>query len=129
MDLKQFFVILSFIGIVLQTFYSGVILTNYMVNKDFIAKNLCENRDKPMMHCNGKCHLRKQLAEQQKKENAPVQSLKEKLELQFFSKTTPLIFTETDPEIIPFNSTYLFFIPKTTLVSVFHPPCTSVFIS
>jgi hypothetical protein len=113
----------------LQTFYSGVILTSYMVNKDFIAKNLCENRDKPMMHCNGKCHLRKQLAEQQKKEDAPVQSLKEKLELQFFSKTTPLIFTEATPEIIPFNSSYLFFIPKTALASVFHPPRTSVYIS
>ena len=33
----------------------------YQVNKTYIAKNLCENRSKPKMHCNGKCQLRKKL--------------------------------------------------------------------
>ena len=39
---------------------------DYAINKDYIAKNLCENRNKPKMNCNGKCHLMKQL----KKANA-----------------------------------------------------------
>lgn len=34
----------------------------YLANYDYIATELCENRDKPEMHCNGKCHLMKQLA-------------------------------------------------------------------
>lgn len=34
---------------------------NYKVNKDFIAKNLCENRNKPGKHCNGKCYLAKEI--------------------------------------------------------------------
>ncbi|MFP5436753.1 MAG: hypothetical protein ACLGH8_03130 [Bacteroidia bacterium] len=34
----------------------------YLANYSYIIKELCENRDKPMMHCNGKCHLMKQLA-------------------------------------------------------------------
>lgn len=33
----------------------------YQVNKDYIAKNLCENRNKPELNCCGKCYLRKQL--------------------------------------------------------------------
>jgi hypothetical protein len=33
----------------------------YQLHKDFIAKTLCENRDKPAMKCCGKCYLRKQL--------------------------------------------------------------------
>jgi len=37
------------------------VLAWYELNKDFIAKNLCENRDRPAMHCNGKCQLNKQL--------------------------------------------------------------------
>ena len=45
-------------------------LVDYAINKDFIAKNLCENRDKPMMNCNGKCHLAKEL----KKANTENQS-------------------------------------------------------
>ena len=33
----------------------------YAVNKDFIAKNLCVNRDKPKSCCQGKCYLQKQV--------------------------------------------------------------------
>ncbi|WP_281323376.1 hypothetical protein [Flavobacterium aestivum] len=34
----------------------------YMVNYEYISMVLCENKAKPMMHCNGKCHLMKELA-------------------------------------------------------------------
>ena len=36
---------------------------DYWMNKQYIATTLCENRDKPKMHCCGKCHLMKQLAQ------------------------------------------------------------------
>ena len=34
---------------------------DYLVNKDYIAENLCINKDKPKSCCKGKCHLVKQL--------------------------------------------------------------------
>ncbi|HOA38960.1 MAG TPA: hypothetical protein PLQ32_01080 [Flavihumibacter sp.] len=34
----------------------------YALNKDYIAANLCENRNKPAMKCFGTCQLEKQLA-------------------------------------------------------------------
>jgi len=34
---------------------------HYLLNKDYIAKNLCVNRDKPKSCCKGKCHMIKQL--------------------------------------------------------------------
>jgi hypothetical protein len=37
----------------------------FNLNHSFIATSLCVNRDKPMMHCNGKCFLQKQLDQQQ----------------------------------------------------------------
>jgi hypothetical protein len=37
------------------------VLAWYELNKDFIAKNLCENRNRPDIGCNGKCQLSKQL--------------------------------------------------------------------
>jgi hypothetical protein len=40
----------------------------YRVNQDYIAKNLCENRDKPMLDCNGQCYLAKQLKAAEEKE-------------------------------------------------------------
>ena len=33
-----------------------------MVNYDYITQELCENKNKPEMACNGKCHLMKELA-------------------------------------------------------------------
>jgi hypothetical protein len=34
---------------------------NYKLHQDYIAKNLCVNRAKPELQCDGKCHLRTQL--------------------------------------------------------------------
>jgi hypothetical protein len=36
-------------------------IVDYLINKEYIAKNLCVNRDKPKSCCKGKCHLLKQL--------------------------------------------------------------------
>ena len=34
----------------------------YIINYDYIVKELCENKEKPQLKCNGKCHLKKELA-------------------------------------------------------------------
>lgn len=40
----------------------------FEANQNYIAKELCINRDKPEMHCNGKCYLMKKLKQAQEKE-------------------------------------------------------------
>lgn len=37
------------------------IITLYELNKTYIAENICVNKNKPQLHCNGKCYLKKQL--------------------------------------------------------------------
>ncbi|HHG84434.1 MAG TPA: hypothetical protein ENJ82_06780, partial [Bacteroidetes bacterium] len=39
----------------------------YAVQYDYISKVLCINQDKPEMHCNGACHLKKSIAESSQK--------------------------------------------------------------
>ncbi len=39
-------------------------VVDYIVNYDYIVNTLCENKDKPEMQCNGKCHLSKELAKE-----------------------------------------------------------------
>lgn len=34
---------------------------DFVINKEYIVKNLCENRNKPKSCCKGKCYLVKQL--------------------------------------------------------------------
>lgn len=37
-------------------------VVDYVINYDYITTVLCENVDKLALHCNGKCHLKKELA-------------------------------------------------------------------
>lgn len=36
----------------------------YLINYDYIVKELCENRGKPILTCNGKCYLGDQVEKQ-----------------------------------------------------------------
>lgn len=53
-----------------MSFSHAVILLDFYARQDFIAKNLCENRNKPMSHCCGRCQLRKRLAQENNRENS-----------------------------------------------------------
>lgn len=53
--------IMILLSLLLQSVVQLGIIGYYELNKAYIAKNLCENRDKPKMKCCGKCYLRKQL--------------------------------------------------------------------
>lgn len=50
-----------FASLFTQCFLQLGIVTYYELNKNYIAHNLCENRDKPQLKCCGKCYLHKQL--------------------------------------------------------------------
>jgi len=50
-------------------------LAEYIANYDNIVNNLCKNRDKPAMKCNGKCYLAELLAKENgKPEKNPFES-------------------------------------------------------
>jgi hypothetical protein len=44
-----------------QPFYQTGYIAYWEINKDNIIKTECINRFKPMMHCNGKCQLYREL--------------------------------------------------------------------
>ncbi len=59
-------------------------MVDYVVNYKHISQDLCENKDKPWMHCNGKCHLKKEIKKvmgndnpDKKKTTVPTLKLKE----------------------------------------------------
>lgn len=45
------------------------IIAHYQLDKEYIARVLCENRDKPQLHCDGQCYLAKRLKAQQDKQD------------------------------------------------------------
>jgi hypothetical protein len=65
------------------------IYVSFKINQDYIAKNLCENRAKPKMQCNGKCQLMKKLKQTDKEEQKQLpQTLKEKYEVSYCHNLT-----------------------------------------
>ncbi|HXH18682.1 MAG TPA: hypothetical protein VNJ07_06325 [Chitinophagales bacterium] len=52
-----------------QMFLKAGLVGYYYLDQSRIAATLCENRDKPFMHCKGKCYLKKQLKEADDSEN------------------------------------------------------------
>lgn len=43
--------------------FKSVVTFNYLVNKAEIIEQFCENKEKPQLQCNGKCHLAKQIVQ------------------------------------------------------------------
>lgn len=56
--LANILLILLYLVIIFQPLVPIII---YRLNYNFIIKNECINRNKPWMHCNGKCYFHKQL--------------------------------------------------------------------
>jgi hypothetical protein len=66
--MKRLGVFIVFICLLMQTFSKGVILLEFLLNRDYIARNLCVNKSRPKLKCNGTCQLMKELAAREDQE-------------------------------------------------------------
>ncbi|MFN8258360.1 MAG: hypothetical protein U0W24_21905 [Bacteroidales bacterium] len=58
----------------------------YALFKDYIAKNLCINRNKPESKCNGKCHLAKQIKLNNETDNSREGNSNKKVQGQYINE-------------------------------------------
>ena len=65
--LKSLTAILFLTAFSVQTFYRLSIVVDYYTNTASFAKN-CENKAKPMLHCNGHCQLSKKIKQEENKD-------------------------------------------------------------
>jgi hypothetical protein len=114
--------------ILFPTFNTIGIIVSFKINQNYIAKNLCEQRNVKNNCCHGCCQLKKRLAENDQKEQKQIPTnLNEK---NIFST---YIFNEINKQIFSdiFNNInyniYLLFIPNSYYIAIFHPPKTSGF--
>lgn len=100
------------------------ILGYYLLNKEYITKSFCINKDKPEMRCLGRCHLKKQLQKQNEQE--------QKLPKGTSSTEMPLFLNSPPFDIFPpmgmsFSTSTLFYTSVLVIGSgkgIFHPPRT-----
>jgi hypothetical protein len=103
-------------------FYNAVLFVNYRMNVEEITELFCENKDKPELHCNGKCHFSKQLMGETDEKRAPQ-------DISFLPEQT-LYFGSDSEEFTNgfdqkesssnffYQNSYSFLAP----IEVFHPP-------
>ena len=108
-----------------QVFSKWLMVIDYAVNKDYIAKNLCENRSRPTLHCNGKCQLMKKMAleeDQSNKTNSGSSVAKAPFTDVLFNAAFTLTQLTTSASDFSYNDFYLVAIPSSFHSSIFHPP-------
>lgn len=93
----------------------------YLDTADFI-ENLCVNKDKPEMHCNGKCHLKKVAQENSAKDDkVPFKDINFKEIILYVVAQTSYNFINTTvkkKEISSYTNLYAFLVTS----SLDHPP-------
>jgi hypothetical protein len=108
-----------------QVFSKWLMVIDYTVNKDYIAKNLCENRRRPALHCNGKCQLMKKMAleeDQSNKTTSGSSVAKAPFSEVLFNAAFALTSLSTSASDSLYNDFYLVAIPSYFHSSIFHPP-------
>ncbi|MFM7023048.1 MAG: hypothetical protein ACKOXB_08720 [Flavobacteriales bacterium] len=120
--LQRFLSIFIIVAVLSQGLIKSFILVNYELNKTAITNKYCENKAKPKMHCDGKCHLKKQLKKEEKREKSPLSdNSKEQYEVQFFIDF-PQLSSIHPPSAENHLSNYSFSLKTTSPGSIFHPP-------
>lgn len=66
--LKRYISILLLFAMSSGHFSRFLVYMEFEINKSYIVAELCENRDKPSLNCNGKCVLKKKLHAAEEKE-------------------------------------------------------------
>ena len=122
--MKFFAIPILILLLMTQTFSQWIVIISFNLNRDFIAKNICENRYRPKLNCKGNCVLMKKMKLEQKEEQnvpGPV-----KVEIASVVLSSKSYFATA--EIPVFNSNTVFTIagnsgkPVDRTITIFHPP-------
>lgn len=110
------------VAFAMQTFQKGFIVLDYYTNSTAYAKD-CENKSRPLLHCNGKCQMMKKLRQEEKKDQQnPERKSENKNETLWaasYFTTLALELPTATPRIYPRMKATLLPFPSH---DIFHPP-------
>lgn len=102
-----------------------VITVDFFVHQDYIAENLCENRDQPELHCDGKCILMQKLQMAEEPASQP-KPLPEILQFEISGFILNHFIDSTKPALVLVDKLNWLLdqelISSQYIADVFHPP-------
>lgn len=126
--MKQWVSLFLIVCIFGQASVRSLWVLDYQLNRASYLRR-CENRDKPKMHCNGKCHLNKQIAAADR--SGPKEP---RLPQRFFTLRDIQLYFEPLPQVEGIDAgtrrraglpPYRFFCTIAPARAVFKPPATA----
>jgi len=106
-----------------QTFSKWMWVLDYQLNKDYIAKTLCINKEKPKLHCNGKCQLAKKLAAEESSNKPSGNDAPKQFFYSFFFKQDLQTLSVSSSAVRQYWSAFYLLKPYTSpSATIFHPP-------
>lgn len=111
--------------LMLRVMVAPIVYLEYEFNKEYIIKNYCINKNRPQLHCDGKCYLAKKLRDAQDKDErqSKISAIRFLLEVYqscqncFKDLNTTKAFID---KILQYAYSESF--SKTTITSIFRPP-------
>jgi hypothetical protein len=127
-------VFLTYVLLAQLVFGFGVktfIVLEWKIKQDEITEKYCENKDKPMMNCNGKCYLSKQLQnlafqeeEERKKNPSPITQVETTNFAWIHKDMLPTVDIQVVNEDAKLGLSKPFYWYTAPLPSIDHPPRT-----
>ena len=110
--------------LLVQTFNTWITIIDFKINQNYIAAKLCQNRNRPQMHCNGQCVLMKKMRQHEKQEQNTPGSVKIEISSVLFASR--IFFSNVDNGLpLLSKSSFPFFKtgkPVDRNSPIFHPP-------
>lgn len=120
--LQKLLAILLLFALSVQGTSQLTVLAGYELHKSYIAQVLCVNRDKPAMHCDGKCYLMKKLRQDQQRKDSQSGNVANRLDVVLYCPEASLLLSPS------LQSALFVFSPVITAgylspsFGFFHPP-------
>ena len=126
--MKQFCIFLLIVSITGQAFVRTAWTLHYQWNRAVYLEQ-CENRDKPKLNCDGKCHLKKKIAASENATpNPKAPSLpagfRQIHDIQLYFESFEYLprLVNVPARLMPSPSFYGRFLPEVPLDGIFRPP-------
>lgn len=127
--LHKVFAIFAVLVFALNIFYASYVWVDFKLNQEFIANNLCVEKDIEESTCEGNCHLKKELQKvEENKGNSqqdPINVTESRLDILFFNNVEGyIVYLNSSKE------SYISYkcerdIQSGYLLPIFHPPIIS----
>lgn len=95
--ISSFFLLVILLGIV----KNSLLYTVYNFNSKLFTEVLCENKEKPELHCEGKCYISKMKMEENNKKSSHHSFKQVPLEISFFNPLPQINFQISTTSFIP----------------------------